>query len=642
MISVDNISIQFSGDTLFQDVSFIVNDKDRIGLVGKNGAGKTTLLNVIAGIQAPETGSVIVPAGQRIGYLPQDKVSRSKLSVYEEAKTAFDEALALDEERKSLTIQLSERTDYDSAEYLKLCERLTHIEERYSLIGAGAIDAELEKVLNGLGFLREEFTRPVATFSSGWQMRVELAKILLQKPDLILLDEPTNHLDIESIQWLEEYLGSYPGAVILVSHDRTFLDNVTKRTLEISVGKIVDYKVSYSEYVLLREERRNAQLATYNNQQREIAHIESFIERFRYKATKAKQVQSRIKLLEKIDVVQIDEHDNSAIRFRFPPAPPSGKVVFEANGVGKKYGEKEVLQGLDFMIIKGERLAFVGRNGEGKTTLARVLIDELEYSGVVKTGHNVAVGYYSQNPEALLDMEKTVFQTIDDIAVGDMRTKVKSLLGGFLFSGDALDKKVKVLSGGEKSRLALAKLLLFPVNVLVLDEPTNHLDMRSKDILKSALLQFEGTIIIVSHDRDFLTGLTNRTFEFKNKQIKEHLGDIQEFLDKKKMEHLRELEIAKKEQAANSGGVSSNKLSYEQRKQQERERRKVESQIEKSESNIIRLESEIAALNATLSEPETHKDTVRMEELYARFGTLKKELEAETQRWEELHEQFDK
>lgn len=641
MISLNNISIQFSGETLFQDITFIVNDKDRIGLVGKNGAGKTTLLNIIAGLQEPETGSVVVPSGYRVGYLPQDKVSRSKLSVYEEAKTAFDEALTLEKEREELARILAERTDYDSDDYLKLCERLTTTEERYTLIGAGGIDADLEKVLCGLGFKREELERPIATFSSGWQMRVELAKILLQKPDLILLDEPTNHLDIESIQWLENYLESYFGAVILVSHDRTFLDNATKRTLEISLGKIVDYKASYSDYVLMREERRSAQMATYNNQQREIAHIENFIERFRYKASKAKQVQSRVKLLEKFDVVEVDEHDNSAINFRFPPAPPSGKVVFEASGLGKNYDDKEVLKGLEFMIIKGEKLAFVGRNGEGKTTLARILIGELEHSGTVKKGHNVSIGYYSQNPESLLDMEKTVFQTIDDIAVGDMRTKVKSLLGGFLFSGDALDKKVKVLSGGEKSRLALAKLLLFPVNVLALDEPTNHLDMRSKDILKSALLQFEGTIIIVSHDRDFLSGLTNRTFEFRDRQIKEHLGDIQEFLDKKKMEHLRELEVQKRAQAEHAKNVSQNKADYEQRKQQERERRKIESQIEKREMRIVEIEMEMEALNAQLSDPENHKDSERSASLYAQFNRLKTELETTTRQWEELHTLLD-
>ncbi|MDR0363934.1 MAG: ABC-F family ATP-binding cassette domain-containing protein [Bacteroidales bacterium] len=637
MISLNNISVQFSGESLFQDITFIVNDKDRIGLVGKNGAGKTTLLNIIAGLQEPETGSVVIPTEYRIGYLPQDKASHSKLSVYDEAKTAFDEALFLDKEREHLTTMLSERNDYDSSEYLKLCEQLTYVEERYNLIGASSIDADLEKVLCGLGFKRNELTRPVSTFSSGWQMRVELAKILLQKPNLILLDEPTNHLDIESIQWLEEYLENYSGAVILVSHDRTFLDNVTKRTVEISLGKIVDYKASYSDYVLLREERRNAQIATYNNQQREIAHIENFIERFRYKESKAKQVQSRIKLLEKFDIVEIDEQDTSSINFRFPPAPPSGKVIFEASGLGKKYDEKEVLKALEFMIIKGEKLAFVGRNGEGKTTLSRILIGELEYSGIVKKGHNVAIGYYSQNPEQLLDMNKTVFQTIDDIATGDMRTKVKSLLGGFLFSGDALDKKVKVLSGGEKSRLALAKLLLFPVNVLVLDEPTNHLDMRSKDILKSALLQFEGTIIIVSHDRDFLSGLTNRTFEFRDKQIKEYLGDIQEFLDKKKMEHLRELEVQKRSQSESVKNIAQNKVAYEQRKQQERERRRIESQIEKIETQIVEIETELEKLNAQLSDPENHKDVVRLETLYAQFKQFKNELEETTRKWEELH-----
>jgi ATP-binding cassette subfamily F protein 3 len=504
------------------------------------------------------------------------------------------------------------------------------LEERYNLIGAATMDADLERVLCGLGFLREELTRPLATFSQGWQMRVELAKILLQKPELILLDEPTNHLDIESIQWLETYLDDYYGAVILVSHDRTFLDHVTHRTLEISLGKVIDYKASYSDYVLMREERRNAQIATYNNQQREIAHIENFIERFRYKASKARQVQSRVKMLEKFDIVEIDEHDTTHIHFRFPLAPPSGKVVFEAEKLSKKYGEKEVLRNLEFMIIKKERIAFVGRNGEGKTTLARILIGELEHSGIIRKGHNVSIGYYSQNPETMLDPEKTVFQTIDDVAIGDMRTKVKNLLGGFLFAGDALDKKVKVLSGGEKSRLALAKLLLFPVNVLVLDEPTNHLDMRSKDILKSALLQFEGTIIIVSHDRDFLSGLTNRTFEFRNKQIKEHLGDISEFLHKRKMEHLRELETVKKLQPENAKLSSQSKEEYEQRKQKERDRRKIEQQIEQYEKQIIDIENKMAQINIILSNPEQLKD----ESIYVEYQELERQLAETMKFWE--------
>ena len=636
MLSIDNLSIQFSGETLFEKVSFIVNPKDRIGLVGKNGAGKTTLLNIMAGKQEPETGQVVIPAGFSIGYLPQNKVSRSLLSVYDEAKTAFAEVVSLDKERQELAALLSDRTDYESDSYLKLCERLTAVEERYNLIGAGSMDADLERVLRGLGFLREEWTRPLNTFSNGWQMRVELAKILLQKPEVILLDEPTNHLDIESIQWLETYLEDYRGAVILVSHDRTFLDHVTHRTLEISLGKVIDYKASYSDYVLMREERRNAQMATYNNQQREIAHIENFIERFRYKSTKAKQVQSRVKMLEKLDIVEIDEHDTTTIHFRFPPAPPSGKVVFEAQKLGKKYDEKEVLRDLEFMIIKKERIAFVGRNGEGKTTLARILIGELEHSGTIRKGHNVSIGYYSQNPEAMLDPEKSVFQTIDDIAIGDMRTKVKNLLGGFLFAGDALDKKVKVLSGGEKSRLALAKLLLFPVNVLVLDEPTNHLDMRSKDILKSALLQFEGAIIIVSHDRDFLSGLTNRTFEFRNKGLKEHPGDIREFLDKRKMEYLHELEVAKKTNPDVPKLPSQSKEDYEQRKQQERARRKVEQQIEQYEKQIMEIETRMAQINAILANPEHHAEHLQDENIYLEYQQLERELNRVTQLWEEM------
>ncbi|MCL2041074.1 MAG: ATP-binding cassette domain-containing protein [Bacteroidales bacterium] len=636
MISVDNISVQFSGEAIFEKVSFIVNPKDRIGLVGKNGAGKTTLLNVIAGKLEPETGRTVIPSGYSVGYLPQNKISHSALSVYDEAKTAFAEAIALDKERQQLAGLLSDRTDYESEAYLKLCERLTVLEERYNLIGAASMDADLERVLCGLGFLRDELARPLNTFSNGWQMRVELAKILLQKPELILLDEPTNHLDIESIQWLEAYLEDYPGAVILVSHDRTFLDHVTHRTLEISLGKVIDYKASYSDYVLMREERRNAQMAAYSNQQREIAHIENFIERFRYQATKARQVQSRVKMLEKFDIVEIDEHDTTTIHFRFPSAPPSGKVVFEAQQLGKRYDEKEVLRNLEFMIIKKERIAFVGRNGEGKTTLARILVGDLEHSGIIRKGHNVSIGYYSQTPDAMLDPEKSVFQTIDDIAVGDMRTKVKNLLGGFLFAGDALDKKVKVLSGGEKSRLALAKLLLFPVNVLVLDEPTNHLDMRSKDILKSALLQFEGTIIIVSHDRDFLSGLTNRTFEFRNKEIKEHLGDIQEFLDKRKMEYLHELEVAKRAQPEVAKSSSQSKEEYEQRKQKERDRRKVEQQIEKYEKQIIAIETRMAQIDIMLSNPEYHAEHPEDKSIYLEYQQLERQLHETTRLWEEL------
>jgi ATP-binding cassette subfamily F protein 3 len=635
MLSVNNIGIQFSGEPILEDVTFVVNDKERIGLVGKNGAGKTTLLNIIAGIQEATKGDVAI-SNNSIGYLPQDKVSQSTLSVYDEAKTAFVELLELEKKREQLTQEILTRNDYNTNSYLELCDTLHHVEERYVLLSEGNIDVRLEKVLSGLGFLRNEWTKPLNTFSSGWQMRVELAKILLKNPDVILLDEPTNHLDIESIQWLETYLENYHGAVIVVSHDRTFLDSITTRTIEIISCKITDYKVPYSEYVLVHEERRKTQIATVNNQQREIEHIENFIERFRYKSSKAKQVQSRIKMLEKFDIVEVDETDTSAIHFRFPAAPPSGKIVFEASQLSKSYEDKEVLHELEFAIIKSDRLAFVGRNGEGKTTLSKILVGSLDYTGICKKGYNISIGYYPQNPELLLDMEKTVFQTIDDIAVGDMRAKVKSLLGGFLFSGEALDKKVKVLSGGEKARLAIAKLLLFPVNVLVLDEPTNHLDMRSKDILKSALLQFTGTIIVVSHDRDFLSGLTNRTFEFKNKQIKEHIGDIQEFLNQRKLEQLNELEIQKNNTPEDAKLNIANKERYEQKKLQEKSQRKTEKQIEKYEKRILELEAQLAQLDLILSNPEEYQNKITDENIYCQYENLTQELNEVTELWEKL------
>lgn len=640
MISINNISIHFSSDDLFRDISFIINDKDRIGLTGKNGAGKTTLLKIIAGLQQPDTGTIVIPSGQKIGYLPQEKNFFGTHTVYEEAQKAFDEVLKLDAERKLLTKSLAERTDYHSDAYLKLCDRLTHLEDRFLLIGGTTMEADIEKILCGLGFRREDFERSINTFSNGWQMRIELSKLLLQRPDLLLLDEPTNHLDIESIGWLEDYLEVFEGAVILVSHDRAFLDNVTTRTIEISLGKIYDYKASYSDYIIMREERQESQMAAFSNQQQQILQIERFIERFRYKSTKAKQVQSRVKMLDKLDKIEVDLQDKTSIHFRFPQAPPSGKIIFEAESLSKRYDEKLVLQNLNFIITRGERIAYVGRNGEGKTTLARMLVGELECSsGILKCGHNVAIGYYPQNPESLLDMEKTVFQTIDDVAVGEIRTKTKNLLGGFLFSGDALDKKVKVLSGGEKARLALAKLLLFPVNMLVLDEPTNHLDMRSKDILKSALLQFDGTIVIVSHDRDFLTGLTTKTLEFRDKKTIEHLGDISVFLEHRNLEHLKTLEAIAKTKQIENKETSQNKINYEQRKQWDREKRKISSQIEKCETEIERLESEIKKLDVILSNTPDYQEQL---ELFKQYSIFKQQLEEATLQWEEWLEKLEK
>ena len=535
MISIQNLSMQFTGEDLFTDISFMIREKDRIGLVGKNGAGKTTLIRLIAGLEQPYKGDVIMSDDVTIGYLPQEKNVYSTKTVLDEAMTAFEEYYEIERQLAKLNEELSNREDYESAFYQRLCEKMSHLNERLAIMGGHSIEGEAEQILIGLGFEHADMTRKMNEFSNGWQMRVELAKILLRKPKLLLLDEPTNHLDIESIQWLEGFLKNYYGSIFMVSHDRAFLDHITIRTIEISCAKIYDYKCSYSEFIERREERIDIQKAAFDNQQREIKEIEAFIERFRYKATKAKQVQSRVKQLEKMDVVQIDDQDKSAMHFKFPPAPHSGKVTLELNAVSKAYGEKQILNNINLIIPRGEKIAFVGRNGEGKSTLSKIIAGILDYQGEVKLGHEVQIGYYAQNQQDMLDPEKTVFETLDDVATGDMRVKVKSLLGAFLFSGEAIDKKVKVLSGGEKARLSLAKMLLFPTNLLILDEPTNHLDMLSKDILKSALIQFDGTLIIVSHDRDFLQGLTNKIYEFRKPNIKEYIGDIYDFLEEKKL-----------------------------------------------------------------------------------------------------------
>ncbi len=639
MLSVNNISVHFTGEYIFDGVSFLITDRDRIGLVGKNGSGKTTLLNVIAGELIPEKGEVATVSGLSIGYLKQEMEPDSKRPVMEEARQAFKEVLGLEDEIARLTEQLAERTDYESKEYLGLISRLNELNDRFNLLGGHNMDENTEKVLLGLGFDRQDFNRPLNEFSSGWQMRVELAKILLRMPDILLLDEPTNHLDIESIQWLEEFLTGYPGGVLLVSHDRAFLDNVTNRTIEISLKKIIDYKASYSEFERLQAERRAKEVSEYKNQQQQIAQIERFIERFRYKNTKARQVKSKIKMLEKMDKVEVEEQDNAAIRFRFPPAPHSGKVVVRAERLSKSYGDLLVLKDLEFSIARGEKVAFVGRNGEGKTTLSKVIVGELPFDGKLELGHLVKIGYYAQNQHEMLDMEKTVFQTIDDVATGEWRTKVKGLLGSFLFRGEDLDKKVKVLSGGEKSRLALAKMLLTPVNLLVLDEPTNHLDMISKDILKNALLQFDGTLIIVSHDRDFLTGLTQKVFEFRSKAIKEHLGDVTDFLARRKLEHLNELEQRKGTSRKNTitDAPSKNKLEYERRKQRERGLRKLKSKIEKTEEIIDELEHKIATIDEKLSRPEKYSDEIGTGDLFREYENLKSQLEHQMEQWENLN-----
>jgi len=638
MISVEQVSVFFGGFELFKNFSFLINPRDRIGLVGKNGAGKSTLLKLIKSIQAPSEGKITYPGDIQIGYLPQQMRHHDGKTVFDEAKTAFAEALNLDKEIAKINTEIAERTDYESESYSKLIHNLSEKSERLQLITGGNIDAEIEKTLIGLGFERTDFERSTSEFSGGWRMRIELAKILMQRPDALLLDEPTNHLDIESIQWLENFLKEYPGAVLLISHDRASLDNVTNRTLEISVGSLYDYKVNYSTFIELRKERREQQMNAYLNQQKMIGKTEEFIERFRYKATKSVQVQSRIKHLEKVERIEIDELDTDAINIKFPPAPRSGDIVFRAEGLSKAYGDHLVLSNIDLDIERGEKIAFVGRNGEGKTTLSRVIIDQLDATGDYKVGHNVNIGYFAQNQDELLDESKNVLETIDEIAVGDIRTKVRDLLGAFLFRGEDVEKKVKVLSGGERSRLALVKLLLNPYNLLVLDEPTNHLDMRSKDILKQALLDFEGTIILVSHDRDFLEGLVDKVYEFRNKKIKENIGGIYEFLAKKRLENLKDLELKKQEKAKEVKVDSDNKMAYQERKDLDKKIRKAKKLMEEAEQNIEKMEAELADYDEKMG---TGEIDFQDKEFYTKYEQLKQDLEAEMMKWEELTEEYE-
>jgi ATP-binding cassette subfamily F protein 3 len=542
MISVDGLTVEFGGSALFSDISFVINEKDRIALMGKNGAGKSTLLKVIAGERTANKGRISAPKDAVIAYLPQHLLTEDNRTVFEEASQAFSRIFEMEREIASLNDELATRTDYESDYYANLIERVSTISEKYYSIEEINFDAEVEKILLGLGFVREDFTRPTSEFSGGWRMRIELAKILLQKPDLILLDEPTNHMDIESIQWLEDFLINSAKAVIVISHDRAFIDNITTRTIEVTMGRIYDYKVNYSHYLELRRERREQQQKQFEEQQKMIAETTEFIERFKGTYSKTLQVQSRVKMLEKLDLVEIDEEDTSALRLKFPPSPRSGNYPVILEEVSKSYDDHLVFKNASLTISRGEKVAFVGKNGEGKSTLVKAIMGEIDYDGKLSLGHNTMIGYFAQNQASLLDEELTVFQTIDDVAVGDIRTKIKDILGAFMFSGDNIQKKVKVLSGGERTRLAMIKLLLEPVNLLILDEPTNHLDIRTKDILKSALKDFDGTLILVSHDRDFLDGLAEKVFEFGNKQIKEHLYDIKGFLQKKKLDNLREIE----------------------------------------------------------------------------------------------------
>lgn len=638
MITINGLSVHFPGGYLFRDISFVVGNRDRIGLVGKNGAGKSTLMKVMAGKQEYESGSVVISAGQTIGYLPQEMVPSSQVSVLEEALTAFDVLNRMEKTLEQLSIQIAESTDYESKEYENLLQTHSELSERIVMMGADNRQAETEKILLGLGFLHSDFSRKMTEFSSGWQMRVELAKLLLQKPEVLLLDEPTNHLDIESIQWLENFLNSYYGTVILVSHDRTFLDNITTRTIEITAGKIYDYKTNYSEYVKLHAERMEQQQSRLNNQQKQIAQTEKFIERFRYKATKSKQVQSRIKLLEKMDKIEIDDIDTSSIHFRFPPAPHSGKVVLETERLNKNYGEKTVLKEVDILIEKGEKVAFVGKNGEGKSTLSKIIVGEIESSGgVCRLGHAVSIGYFAQNQAALLDGEKTVFETIDEVAVGDVRTRIRNILGSFLFDENDIEKKVKVLSGGEKTRLALAKLLLEPVNLLVLDEPTNHLDMLSKDILKMALMQYDGTLIVVSHDRDFLQGLTDTIYEFSHHKVKQFKGDIFDFLQTKKIADLDDLNQKSQQNKTKSEAVvTQSKQDYLKNKERESGLRKIRNKINSCEQEIEILENKLKQMDDTLASSDFSTQTSDMNKFYTEYEEIKKQLSERMNEWEEL------
>lgn len=630
MISLDNLTVSYGGWTLFDNISFLINPKDRIGLVGRNGAGKTTLLRLIMGEQQPTSGAVTIGTDCTLGYLPQTMRVHDTTSLVEETAKAFEEVNGLEKEISRLTAEIAERTDYESEAYVDLLHRLNEAQDRFAILGGDTREADIEKTLLGLGFKRTDFTRPTAEFSGGWRMRIELAKLLLRRPSIFLLDEPTNHLDIESIQWLEEYLKNYSGAVLLISHDRAFLDNVTTRTVELSLGKVTDYKVPYSKYVELRRERREQQKAAYENQQRMIEKTEEFIEKFRYKPTKSNQVQSRIKQLEKLDRLEIEEEDLSHLNIKFPPAPRSGQVVAEIKEAGMSFGAKHVFSGADFTIEKGDRIALVGRNGEGKTTLARMLIGELTPTeGSIRLGANVNIGYYAQNQDDLMDGEFTVFDTLDRVAVGDIRTRLRDILGAFLFRGEDIDKKVKVLSGGERSRLAMARMMLEPRNLLVLDEPTNHMDMRSKDILKEAIMKYDGTVVVVSHDREFLDGMVDKIYEFRDGGVQEYLGGIYYFLEKRKLASLQEIERRDKPTAATAPKESTGKLSYEQKKEQEKFLRKLRKQVSEIEAELAKVEEEIAAFDQkfAVATEYVEADYKAYNDLKARYDHLMHEWE---------------
>ena len=641
MISVEGLKVEFNATLLFEDVSYVINKKDRIALVGKNGAGKSTMLKILAGLQHPTAGTVSIPRECTIGYLPQVMVLSDERTVMQEAELAFEHIFEMQADIERMNQELADRTDYESEDYQKLIDRFTHENDRFLMMGGTNYQAEIERTLQGLGFSRADFDRPTSEFSGGWRMRIELAKLLLRRPDVLLLDEPTNHLDIESIQWLENFLATRANAVVLVSHDRAFLNNVTTRTIEISCGRIYDYKVKYDEFVVLRKERREQQLRAYENQQKQIEDTEAFIERFRYKATKAVQVQSRIKQLEKIERIEVDEEDNSALRLKFVCSSRSGNYPVICEDVAKAYGNHVVFHDVNLTINRGEKVAFVGKNGEGKSTLVKCIMGEIsDYTGKLTLGHNVQIGYFAQNQAQLLDGELTVFDTIDRVAVGDIRLKIRDILGAFMFGGEASDKKVKVLSGGERTRLAMIKLLLEPVNFLILDEPTNHLDMRSKDVLKEAIRDFDGTVIIVSHDRDFLDGLATKVYEFGGGVVKEHLGSIYDFLKKKQIENLNELQKspslsesptgAKKPSAAEAPQASAGRLSYEEQKELNKRLKKLERRVADCEAEIEQTEAAIAILEEKMATPEGASDM----SLYEQHQKLKQQLDRVMEEWD--------
>ena len=643
MLSVENLTVQFGGFTLLDGISFVLNKNERMALAGKNGAGKSTLLKIISGLMQPTSGNVSFPKGTSIGYLPQHMTLNDNLSVREEAALAFGHLQKMEHDLELLNKQLIERTDYESEDYKSIIQRVADLQELLLMSGIHDFEGEVEKTLIGLGFKKDDFDRPTKEFSGGWRMRIELAKLLLQNHDVLLLDEPTNHLDIESIQWLETFLTTHSNSVILVSHDRAFLDAITNRTIELVLSKAHDYKVNYSKYVQLRKERRDQQIRAYENQQKQIKETEEFIDRFRYKATKSNQVQSRIKQLDKIERIEIDEIDNSRLNLKFPPAPRSGSYPIVMEDVSKRYGNHLVFDNVTFTIERGEKIAFVGKNGEGKSTLVKCIMQEIEHGGKLELGHNVRIGYFAQNQAQLLDENLTVFESIDNVAVGDIRTKVRDILGAFMFGGEASDKKVGVLSGGERGRLAMIRLLLEPVNLLILDEPTNHLDMASKDVLKQAIKEFDGTAIIVSHDRDFLDGLVTKVYEFGGGVVREHLGGIYDFLEKRNLDTLQQLEKAitpsnnSSDNKIEETNITDSKLSYQQQKDLARQKRKVEKQIEEAESNIAFLETEIESMETELSTPDGASNV----ELMKNYSETTSKLEKVVEEWEELITQLE-